>query len=90
MSWEANIRLARLYVRVGSLALALCGCAAELTPQQEWAMKNFEECKRERNAINARLTRVTPDGQMYIEASQTQTEGNRVIECMKQRANPSR
>jgi len=53
-------------------------------------MKNFEECKRETNAINARLTRVTPDGQMYIEASQTQTEGNRVIECMKQRANPSR
>jgi len=60
-------------VRVGSLALALCGCAAELTPQQEWAMKNFEECKRETNAINAKLTRVTPDGQMYIEASQTQT-----------------
>src|SRR5437667_9364039 len=54
------------------------------------AMKNFEECKRETNAINAKLTRVTPDGQMYIEASQTQTEANRVIECMKQRANPSR
>ncbi len=29
-------------------------------------MKNFEECKRETNAINAKLTRVTPDGQMYI------------------------
>jgi len=40
-------------------------------------MKNFEECKRETNAINAKLTRVTPDGQMYIEASQTQTEANR-------------
>ena len=53
-------------------------------------MKNFEECKRETNAINARLTCVTPDGQMYIEASQTQTEVNRVVECMKQRANPSR
>ena len=84
------MRLARLSVRVGALALVLCGCAAELTPQQEWVMKNFEECKRETNAINAKLTRVTPDGQMYIEASQTQTEANRVIECMKQRANPPR
>src|SRR2546426_7372447 len=46
--------------------------------------------QRETNAINAKLTRVTPDGQMYIEASQTQTEANRVIECMKQRANPPR
>jgi len=90
LSWEPNMRLARLSVRLGALALVLCGCAAELTPQQEWAMKNFEECKRETNAINAKLTRVTPDGQMYIEASQTQTEANRVIECMKQRANPPR
>jgi len=54
LSWEANIRLARLCVRVGSLALALCGCAAELTPQQEWAMKNLEECKRETNAMKQR------------------------------------
>jgi hypothetical protein len=63
--------------------LLLVGCAAApLTPQQEWVYKTFNECKTETNAINVTIDRVTPDGQIYYSAAQTQTEANRVFACM--------
>ena len=68
------------------VALLLTSCGQKSTPQQEWVYKNFNECKTETNAINVTIDRVTPEGQIYYSAAQTQTEANRVFECMRNRA----
>jgi hypothetical protein len=60
--------------------LLLAACAPKLTPQQEWVMTKFEEC---RHGWNARLDRVEPDGRFYVTVAQTQTDYNRVIACMQ-------
>ena len=61
------------------------GCAPNLTPQQEWVMTNFESCRNETGGWNARLDRVEPDGRFYVTVAQTQTDYNRVVECMRAR-----
>jgi hypothetical protein len=61
------------------------GCAPNLTPQQEWVMTNFESCRNETGGWNARLDRVEADGRFYVTVAQTQTDYNRVIECMRAR-----
>jgi hypothetical protein len=68
-----------------SAALLLAACAPKLTPQQEWVMDNFESCRTETGAWNARLDRVDPDGRMHVTAAQTQTDVNSVIACMRER-----
>jgi hypothetical protein len=65
--------------------LLLSACAPALTPQQEWAMENFERCRTETKSWNASLDRVEPDGRMHVSAAQTPTDVNRVIDCMKAR-----
>ena len=64
-------------------ALALYGCAtAKQTAEQEWVMAKFADCKTRTNAVNVVLDRVSPDGSWHASMSQTQTEFNRVVECM--------
>lgn len=65
--------------------LLLAACAPKFTPQQEWAMDNFESCKTETKSWNAQLDRVEADGRMHISAAQTPTDANRVVDCMKAR-----
>src|SRR5438093_908840 len=43
LSWEPNMRLARLSVRLGALALVLCGCAAELTRADRGAFSGWNQ-----------------------------------------------
>jgi TPR repeat protein len=65
------------------MVLVLLGCAgARLTPEQEWVMAKFDDCKTRTNAINVVLDRVSPDGSWHATMSQTQTEYNRVVACM--------
>ena len=65
--------------------LLLAACAPKLTPQQEWAMDNFESCRTETKSWNARLDRVEADGRMHISSAQTPTDANRIVDCMKER-----
>ena len=59
------------------------GCAgANLTPEQEWVMAKFADCKTRTNAINVNLDRVAPNGSWHASMAQTQTEYNRLVECM--------
>lgn len=85
MRARATARLAILTV----LPLA-SGCAPALTPQQEWVMTNFEECRIETGGWNARLDRVEPDGRYHVTMSQTQSDYNRVEACMRARAEKAR
>jgi hypothetical protein len=62
--------------------LLLVGCAPTLTPQQEWVMTKFEECRTKTGGWNARLDRVDPDGRYHVTVHQTQTDYNRVQACM--------
>jgi len=67
--------------------VAVCGCAStNFTPEQEWVMAKFADCKTRTNAINVRLDRVEPDGTWHTSSAQTQTEHNRVVECMNSEA----
>jgi hypothetical protein len=67
------------------LVTVAAGCAPNLTPQQEWVMTNFESCRNETGGWNARLDRVEADGTFYVTVAQTQTDYNRVVECMRAR-----
>jgi len=59
------------------------GCAgANLTPEQEWVIAKFADCKTRTNAINVNLDRVAPNGSWHASMAQTQTEYNRLVECM--------
>ena len=59
------------------------GCAgANLTPEQEWVMAKFADCKTRTNAINVNLDRVAPNGSWHASMAQTQTEYNRLVACM--------
>jgi TPR repeat protein len=65
------------------IVVALCGCAGtNLTPEQEWVMAKFSDCKTRTNAINVTLDRVEPNGNWHASMAQTQTEFNRIVECM--------
>src|SRR5437667_1615236 len=64
------------------LLVAACGCGAHLTPQQEWVLGMFAECKTRTNALNVVLERVSPDGTWYARVAQTQSEYNRLVACM--------
>jgi hypothetical protein len=67
-----------------TVSLLLAGCVAtQNTPQQEWVYKTFNECKAETGAHNVSIDRVTPDGQIYYSAAQTQSDANRVFACMQ-------
>lgn len=75
-------------LRSASLAVALvtatAACSvARNTPQQEWVLVKFRECQTLTNAINVTLDRVTPEGRYYMTVAQTQTEGNRLVACMR-------
>jgi TPR repeat protein len=59
-----------------------CG-ATKLTPQQEFTMALFAECRTRTNAINVRLDQVYPDGSWSATVNQTQSEYNYVVACMK-------
>ena len=66
------------------LAAATCACSgARLTREQDWVVTKFRECQSLTNAINVRLDRVEPDGRYHVSMAQTQTEYNRLAECMK-------
>lgn len=77
-------------MRTGSSALVLalltatCACSggARLTPQQEWVMTKFAECKTLTNAINVKLQQITPEGRWSATVSQTQSEYNHLLACM--------
>lgn len=59
-------------------------CAVtKLTPQQEFTMALFAECRTRTNAINVRLDQVRPDGSWSATVNQTQTEYNHVVACMQ-------
>jgi hypothetical protein len=61
-----------------------CGCGTtRLTPQQEWVMTKFAECKTLTNAINVRLDQVYLDGRWTATVMQTQSEFNRLEACMQ-------
>jgi len=59
-----------------------CG-TTQLTPQQEWVMALFAECKTRTNAINVKLEQVYPDGRFTASSMQTQSDYNHVVECMQ-------
>jgi TPR repeat protein len=59
-----------------------CG-TTQLTPQQEWVMAMFAECKTRTNAINVKLEQVYPDGRWSASSMQTQSDYNRVVACMQ-------
>jgi hypothetical protein len=65
--------------------LLLAACAPTLTPQQEWVMTTFEQCRTETGGWNARLDRVEPDGTFHVTMAQTQTDYNRVVACMREK-----
>jgi TPR repeat protein len=65
-----------------SLIAAACGIT-QLTPQQEWTMTKFAECKTITNAINVKLEQVHPDGSWSARVSQTQSEYNHLAACMQ-------
>ena len=73
----------------GALSWLLTGCV-QSTPQQEWVYKTFNECKSETGAHNVVIERVTPDGQIYFSAAQTQQDANRVFMCMQNKAEQQR
>jgi len=70
---------------VALLLLSLAGACGttQLTPQQEWVMDLFAECKTRTNAINVKLEQVYPDGRWSASSMQTQSDFNRVGECMQ-------
>jgi len=81
----------RSLVLAAAIALAVYGCAgAKLTPDQEWVRQTFADCKARTYAINVRLDRVWPDGSWHASGAQTQTELNRVVECMNHEAGSRR
>lgn len=66
-------------------AVLIVGCASmRNTPQQEWVMTKFEECRTKTGGWNARLDRVEPDGRYHVTVAQTQTDYNRVEACLKE------
>ncbi len=68
-----------------ALLLTLAGACGttQLTPQQEWVMALFAECKTRTNAINVKLEQVRPDGSWTASSMQTQSDYNHVVECMQ-------
>lgn len=46
-------------------------------------MAKFNECQIKTNALNAKLTRVLPNGQFTVESAQTQTDYNLIMGCMQ-------
>ena len=72
-----------------AFSLLFAGCV-QSTPQQEWVYKTFAECKGETGAHNVVIERVTPEGQIYFSAAQTQTDANRVFTCMQSKAQQQR
>jgi TPR repeat protein len=61
-----------------------CACArTQPTPQQEWVMAKFAECKSRTNAINVMLQQVYPDGRWTASAIETQSDYNHLVECMQ-------
>ena len=69
---------------VVGLALQATACAGPaLTPQQDWVMTKFNECQIKSNALNAKLSRVEPNGRYYVEAAQTQSDVNKINACMQ-------
>lgn len=74
----------RTLVLVLSVSLVSVACSTtQLTPQQEWVMALFAECKTRTNAINVKLEQVYPDGRWTASSMQTQSDYNRVVECMR-------
>jgi clan AA aspartic protease (TIGR02281 family) len=65
------------------LALSAACAGLALTPQQEWVMAKFNECQIKTNALNAKLTRVEPNGRYYVEGQQTQSDFNKIQACMQ-------
>jgi TPR repeat protein len=55
----------------------------KLTPQQEWTMTKFAECKTLTNAVNVRLDQVYADGSWSATVNQTQSEYNHLVACMR-------
>ncbi len=75
----------RILVSAAAATAVLAGgCAGPgtMTPAQVKTTEAFERCKKETNASNVWLARVSPEGQPYFEASQTPSDANRVIDCM--------
>jgi TPR repeat protein len=71
------------WIAFAPLVLA-CACATtQLTPEQEWVMAKFAECKSRTNAINVMLQQVYPDGRWTASAIETQSEYNHLVECMQ-------
>jgi hypothetical protein len=68
-----------------SLLAAACG-TTQLTPQQEWTMTKFAECKTLTNAVNVRLDQVRADGSWSATVNQTQSEFNHLNACMQDEA----
>jgi hypothetical protein len=66
---------------IGGLLL-LAACAPSLTPQQEWVMTKFEECRTRTGGWNARPDRVEPDGRYHVTVAQTRSDFNRVKACI--------
>lgn len=68
---------------VMACALLLTACTGN-TPQQEWVLTKFPECQTRANAFNVKLDRVLPDGSWHSTVSQTQTDYNHLVACMKE------
>ncbi|MGH7355556.1 MAG: retropepsin-like aspartic protease family protein [Candidatus Rokuibacteriota bacterium] len=49
-------------------------------------MTKFNECQIKTNALNAKLTRVEPNGRYHVEGQQTQSDFNKIQACMQQEA----
>jgi len=65
------------------LLTVTCACSgARLTPQQEWVLTKFAECKTLTNAINVNLEQVSPEGRWSVTVQQTQSEFNNLVACM--------
>lgn len=77
----------RTTLLLSSLLILAGACSAtKLTPQQQWTMDKFAECKTITNAINVKLEQVWPDGRWSATVSQTQSEYNHLVACMADEA----
>jgi hypothetical protein len=66
-----------------SFVAGACGTTQPLTPQQDFTMALFAECRTRTNALNVRLDQVYPDGTWSATVNQTQSEYNHVVTCMQ-------
>ncbi len=66
---------------IGALALTVVACASQMTPLQQRAFDAFKDCQRYNPT--ARLTQLTPDGNLAYTAAPV--EYQRIRQCLGER-----